>query len=52
MLRFAIAELIKPRPPSVAEVARKIHNQIVRNEKARRDRWRAKGFFAPEKRVL
>jgi hypothetical protein len=51
MLHFAIAELLRPHPPSVAEVASKIHYQIARNEKARRDRWRAKGFIAPAKRV-
>jgi hypothetical protein len=51
MIRFAIAELLRPHPCSVAEVARKIHCQIVRNEKSRRDHWRTKGLVAPPKRV-
>jgi hypothetical protein len=32
-----------------ASVARLITRQLVRNEDARRDRWRAKGLRAPKK---
>ena len=51
MVRVAVAELIKPRPPPLEEIAKKISLQIARNEKARTDHWRAKGVVAPRKRM-
>lgn len=52
MVRVAVAELIKTRPPQLEEIAKKIRNQIARNEQARTDRWRAKGLVAPKKRLV
>lgn len=52
MIRGAIAELIRPQPPPLEELAKRIRNQIARNEKARADRWRAKKLVAPRKRVV
>ena len=51
MVRVAVAELIKPRPPPLEDIAKAICRQIARNEKARTDHWRAKGLIAPRKRM-
>jgi len=52
MIRTAVAELIRPQPPPLEEVAKKIRIQIARNEKSRDDRWRARGLVAPKRRIV
>ena len=52
LVRFAIAKLLHDPPTPAATVARLITQQLVRNETARRDRWRAKGLRAPKKVVV
>jgi len=52
MIRGAIAELIRPQPPPLEDLANRLRNQIARNEKSREDRWRAKKLIAPKKRVV
>ena len=49
MIRFAIAKLLNNPPTPAATIARLITYQVVRNEEARRGRWRAKGLCAPPK---
>ena len=52
MVRAAIAELIRPQPPPLDVLVKRIRNQIARNERARHDRWGAKNLVAPKKRVV